>query len=174
MTIFQVLQDLVRRPGWHIRAHWNWKTAIMSVAMRSSLFFVTNLAFGFRTATRAWLIDAVFRIPLVGVYGAIDQAFTDAQPMWAASAMAMVFVPLLARAIEFVIHWLAGTPELLRSVLVSLAFSAVSNPFTLFAMRRGALVVGVEGEDSSWRDLSRLPRIAVDFLSRGARNTSAS
>jgi hypothetical protein len=53
----------------------------MSVALRGSVFFLTNLAFGFRTATRAWLVDTAFRIPLVGVYGAIDQAFTNAQPV---------------------------------------------------------------------------------------------
>jgi hypothetical protein len=166
MTIFQVIRDLLRRPGWHISTHWNWKTAIMSVAFRSSVFFVTNVAFGFRTATKAWLVDAVFRVPLVGIYGAIGQAFTDAQPAWAASTVVMIGVPLLARAIEFVIHWIAGTPQLMTGVIVSLACSAVSNPFTLFAMRRGALVVGVDGEDSLWRDVSRLPRIAVDFVSR--------
>ena len=71
----------------------------MSVAVRGSLFFVTNLAFGVTTATRAWLVDTAFRIPLVGVSGAIDQAFTDAEPVWAASAVAMVVVPLLSRAI---------------------------------------------------------------------------
>ena len=90
--------------------------------------------------------------------------FTDAEPVWAASAVAMVVVPLLSRAIEFLVHWIAGTPELLVGVLVSLAFSAVSNPLTLFAMRRGALVVGTEDEDSFARDLVRLPRIAYDGL----------
>jgi len=166
MTVFQALQDVGRRPWWHVRTHWNWKTAIMSVAVRGSLFFVTNLAFGVTTATRAWLVDTAFRIPLVGVSGAIDQAFTDAEPVWAASAVAMVVVPLLSRAIEFLVHWIAGTPELLVGVLVSLAFSAVSNPLTLFAMRRGALVVGTEDEDSFARDLVRLPRIVADFVFR--------
>jgi hypothetical protein len=116
--------------------------------------------------TRAWLVDTAFRIPLVGDSGAIDQAFTEAEPVWAATAVVMVAVPLLSRAIEFLIHWLAGTPELLVGVLVSLAFSAVSNPFTLFAMRRGALVVGAEDADSFSRDLLRLPRIAIEFAFR--------
>jgi len=166
MTIAQILQDLGRRPWWHVRAHWNWKTAIISVAVRGSVFFLTNLAFGFGTAIRAWLVDTAFRIPLVGVYGAIDQAFTNAQPVWAASLTVMVLVPALARTIEFLIHWIAGTPEVRTAVLVSLAFSAVSNPFTLFAMRRGTLVVGAQDADSFSRDLLQLPRIAVDFVSR--------
>jgi hypothetical protein len=172
MTISQVLRDLGRRPWWHLRAHWNWKTAIMSVAVRGSVFFLTNLAFGFDAATRAWLVDTAFRIPLVGVSGAVDQAFTEAEPVWAATAVVMVAVPLLSRAIEFLFHWLAGTPELLVGVLVSLGFSAVSNPFTLFAMRRGALVVGVEDEDSFSRDLLRLPRIAIDFASRATKQNT--
>jgi hypothetical protein len=120
MTIAQVLQDLGRRPWWHVRAHWNWKTAILSVTVRGSVFFLTNLAFGFSTATRAWLLDTAFRIPLVGVSGAIDQAFTEAEPVWAATAVVMVAVPLLSRAIEFLIHRLAGTPELLVGVQLCL------------------------------------------------------
>jgi hypothetical protein len=82
--------------------------------------------------------------------------------------MVMVLVPVLARAIEFLIHWTAGTPEVLTGALVSIAFSTVSNPFTLFAMRRGALVVGAQDADSFSRDLLRLPRIAIDFVSRAA------
>jgi hypothetical protein len=94
------------------------------------------------------------------------------RPWWhvrAATAVVMVAVPLLSRAIEFLIHWLAGTPELLVSVLASLAFSALSNPFTLFAMRRGAVVVGAEDADSFSRDLLRLPHIAIDFASRATK-----
>jgi len=164
MTVTQALQDLGWRPWWHVRTHWNWKTAIISVAVRGSVFFATNLGFGVTTALRAWLVDTAFRIPLVGVSGAIDQAFAEAAPAWAASAVVMVVVPLFSRAIEFLIHWMAGTPELLVGVLTSLAFSAVSNPLTLCAMRRGALLVGGEAEDSLARDLARLPRIVADLV----------
>jgi len=111
-------------------------------------------------------VDTAFRIPLVGISGAIDQAFAEATPAWAATAVVMVAVPLLSRAFECVVHWIAGTPEVFIGVLTPLAFSAVSNPLTLCAMRRGALVVGAEGEDSLARDLARLPRIVADLVRR--------
>jgi len=165
MTVLQAIQDLGRRPWWHVRTHWNWKTALISVAVRGSVFFVTNLGFGVTMATRAWLVDTAFRIPLVGISGAVDQALADAAPAWAATTVVMVAVPVASRAIEGLIHWVAGTPELLVGVLTSLVFSAVSNPLTLCAMRRGALVVGADGEDSLVRDLARLPRIVADVIS---------
>jgi uncharacterized protein (DUF4415 family) len=169
MTMLQALQDLGRQPWWHLRTHWNWKTAIISVAVRGSVFFASNLAFGVTTATRVWLVDTAFRIPLVGISGAIDQAFADAAPAWAATAVVMVVVPLLLRAIECLIHCVTGTPELFIGVLTSLAFSAISNPLTLCAMRRGALVVGAEGEDSFAGDLARLPGIVADVMRRSWR-----
>jgi hypothetical protein len=49
------------------------------------------------TATRAWLVDTAFSHSAGGVSGAIDQAFADAAPTWAATAVVMVVVPLLLR-----------------------------------------------------------------------------
>jgi len=50
-------------------------------------------------------------------------------------------------------------------VIVSIAWSEVSTLFTLFAMRRGVLVVGEDDAAPFRRDLLRLPGVIVEFLS---------
>jgi hypothetical protein len=165
MTVLQVLQELARHPRRQIIAQWNWKSAVLSAVPRGMIFFATNLTFGFESAVRALVVDGVFRVPLVGVYSALTQAFKTAEPAWASTIAAMLLIPAFAHAIEFAIHWIAGTPALWLSVLLSMAFSEVSTLFSLFCMRRGVLVVGGDDAAPFGRDLLRLPGVIVDFLS---------
>ena len=163
MTVAGVLRELVRHPRHYVITHWNWKSAVLSATLRGAIFFTTNLTFGLEAASRALLVDAVFRIPLVGVYAAVTQAFKTAEPAWAASA-AVIALAAFAHVVELAIHSVAGTPAVQTSVLASIAFSAVSSVFSLFAMRRGVLVVGEEDAAPFARDLLRLPGVALDFL----------
>jgi hypothetical protein len=165
MTVLEVLQELSRHPRRQIIEQWNWKSAVLSTGPRGMIFFATNLTFGFESAVRALVVDAVFRVPLAGVYSALTQAFKTAEPVWAATVAVMLLVPALAHAIEFAIHWIGGTPALWLSVLLSIAFSELSTLFSLFCMRRGVLVVGEDDAAPFGRDLMRLPGVIVDFLS---------
>ena len=165
MTVARAVHALSRHPQRYIVARWNWKSAVLSAGVRGAIFFATNLTFGVEAAIRALSVDAVFRFPLVGVYTAVTQAFRTAEPVWAASVTVLVLVPAVAHSIEFVIHWMAGTPAVRLSVLVSIAFSEVSTLFNLFAMRRGVLLVGEDDAGSFGRDLARLPGLIIDFLS---------
>jgi hypothetical protein len=162
MTVGDVLRTLARDPVGHVLARWNWKGAVLSAAFRGTIFFTTNLTVSSRAAVDALLVDLAFRLPLAGFYAALTQAFRSAEPAWAASLAAMLMVPLVAHAIEFTVHWLAGTPALAFGVAVSVAFSALSTVFNLFAMRRGVLVVGDRSRPLK-HDLRRLPAICVEF-----------
>jgi hypothetical protein len=64
--------------------------------------------------------------------------------------------------VEFTVHWLAGTPVLAPSIAASVALSALSTLFNLFAMRQGVLVVTVPAR-SLWDDVRRLPLLYVRF-----------
>src|SRR5205807_9247686 len=85
MTVGDVFRDMARRPARCLVARWNWKAAVLSAGLRSPIFFATNLTFGWDAAVRALIVDAVFRTPLVGVYGAATQAFSRAEPARVAS-----------------------------------------------------------------------------------------
>src|SRR5262249_52906579 len=87
----------------------------------------------------------------------------DARPEWLVLLFLMLVVPSVFQAIEFFVHWLHGTPHLLPAEIVSLIFAAVSSLFNLYAMRRGALLVGGEGKPFG-SDLRRLPKLLMEFL----------
>jgi len=158
-----VLVALVREPRVRILRRWNWKSAVLSSGFRAVLFFFTNLAAGLDAATAAMLTELVFRGATAGFYGALTQAFRRAEPRWLATLTAMVLLPATTHSIEFVVHWLRGTERLAASLIVSCAFTALSTVFNLFAMRRGALIVG-EGQSSLWTDLTRVPGLIVAFV----------
>ena len=64
---------------------------------------------------------------------------------------------------ELAAHWIARTPELGDSMRASVALSVLSTFFSLFAMRRGVMIVG-SGALSFGDDLKRLPRLVLDFV----------
>jgi hypothetical protein len=168
MTVCDVCADLMRHPIRGLIHRWHWKSATLSAIVRGALFFATNLTDGPGMATRAMLVECGLRVPLVGVLAAVTQAFGRAEPPWAAAVVAMALLPGLAHVTEFVVHWAAGTPELRASIVASIAMSALSTVFTLFAVRRGVMVVGHDSQ--SFRDdLKRLPRMIVEFVLAPAR-----
>jgi hypothetical protein len=139
---------------------WNWKSAVVSSACRAALFFLLNLSSGLGAALAAMQVEFVYRAIAAGWYGALTEAFARRTSGWRANAIALVVVPGIAHSIEFTIHWIAGTPELGRSVAGSVAFSAVTTAFNLFAMRRGALTVG-PGSQSLAADLVSIVDMGV-------------
>jgi hypothetical protein len=168
MTVLEICGELARHPVRDLIRQWNWKNAVFTAAVRGAVFFATNLAAGVPAAARAFAIDALFRVPLSGVYAAMTQALTGAQPRWAALAVIAGLVPAFGHAIEFLVHWAVGTPELRTSMIASVAFSALSAMFNVFSMERGVFLVG-NGARPFSEDLKRLPALLLNFLLSPAR-----
>lgn len=101
-----------------------------------------------------------------GFYGAITQAFRQAEPPWAAGAVTAVLLPLLSHSIELALHLIRGTPRILTSIISSVCFTVLSTTFNLYAMRRGALVV-CPGACSLAADFRRIPRLLAGFIAAG-------
>lgn len=74
----------------------------------------------------------------------------------------MIVLPITTHLLEFIVHFLRGTERLHESIALSVAFTALSTSFNLYAMRQGALTVG-EGSQSLWRDLRSVPRLVTGF-----------
>jgi fatty acid desaturase len=166
--VSDVLRDLVRHPVRRIVRRWNWKSAVLSAGFRSTIFFSTNLSAGLEAALAAMMTELAFRGITAGFYGALTQAFRHAQPTWLASVTVMLLLPLCTHTLELAVHWLRGTVRLVESILVSAAFTGLSTLFNLFAMRRGALIVG-EGRGSLVDDLCRMPLLLVSFVLTAGR-----
>lgn len=157
------MRRLARHPCDGLLRRWNWKSALLSAVSRGLLFFAVNMPAGWRAALGAFLTELVFRACTSGFYGAITQAFVPVRPAWTATVTTMVLLPALSHTLEFIVHAARGTPELSRSIAASVAFTALSTAFNLFAMRRGALLVG-EGRAAMADDLRRMPRLVAAFV----------
>jgi hypothetical protein len=168
MTVFRVMRSLVANPGHLLIERWNWKAALFSATLRALLFLLANLTAGWKAATAAMLVEFLYRAVTAGFYGSITQAFREAEPAWAAGLAVLVLLPVLSHSIELTLHLLRGTPKIITSLTASICFTLVSTLFNLYAMRRGALVVGAEG-GSVIADLRRMPHLICGFLAAGPK-----
>lgn len=112
--------------------------------------------------------EFAYRAVFAGFYGSLTQAFRRAEPAWKASLAAMILLPAISHALEFLVHFLRGTPNLSVSMGSSILFTAISTAFNLYAMRRGALIVG-EGSRSVIADLRQTPRLIFGFVAAGPK-----
>lgn len=163
MSVIELFRQLWIEPGKMLLRRWNWKSAIFSSLLRANIFFLANLAAGWRAASGAMLAELMYRVITAGFYGALTQAFREVEPEWAASVAACVALPLVSHGLELVIHLMRHTPKLAISIITSVSFTVVSTLFNQYAMRRGALVVG-PGAGSVASDLKRVPRLIAGFI----------
>lgn len=166
MTAVDVARELVFHPRRALLEKWNWKAAIFSSTLRATIFLCANLTAGWRAAAGAMLAELVYRGVTSGFYGAITQAFSEVEPQWAAAVATAVMLPAASHSLEFAVHVLRGTPKIKTSLIASVTFTILSTLFNLYAMRRGALVVGAEASSMA-KDLRRMPRLIGGFLAAG-------
>ncbi len=163
LSVARVLRLVGRHPWRYLARRWNYKSAAMSSLVRANLFFAINLNAGLAAAADAMAAEFVFRFATAGFYGALTQAFRRAEPERAATIAAMVVLPLVGHSLELALHWSRGTPRLAESILASMVLTAFSTAFNLFAMRRGALIIG-HGSRSLAQDLVQMPALFAAFL----------
>lgn len=134
--------DIVRHPVYRLIRNWNWKSAVISAALRTSIFFTVNLTASWNSAVSAAVTELVYRAPMVGTLAAMSQAFRRVQPAWVGSVVMMALLPAMGHGIEFTVHWMRGTEKLTESVAVSVAFSVATTGLNYLLHRRNVFVVG--------------------------------
>lgn len=157
-----VLLNLIRRP-WKLLRLWNWKAAVLSVALRTPIFFVASLHRGLAATLSAILTESVFCMTSAGFYGAIVQSVRLAQPEWLTLSFITVMLPAFFQVVEYLLHWMRGTPHLRLAEIVSATMSAISALFNWYIMRRNTLLVGPEGARFT-SDLAHLPKLLLGFV----------
>lgn len=170
-----VFRNLMRHPIEILIWRWNWKAALLSALLRSPIFFATYLfkKEGIKIAFGAAAAQFVFRALFGGVNGAIIQSFSKVEPAWHAVLTIPIILAAFSHIIEFIVQTVydnsydlnANSSAKFRAILISVAISVISAVFNLFAMRRGALLVKDETGQSIWRDLRRMPWLALEFIS---------
>jgi len=170
-SIQSVFVDLLRHPIDTLILRWNWKAAVLSALLRAPIFFFTYIfkKDGLKLAVGAAVAQSIFRLVFGGVNGAIIQSFSKVEPAWHAILTVPLVLATISHLIEFVVQTAydnqTGVDGKNKALIVSIVVSAISAVFNLFAMRRGALLVKDESQQSIWRDLRRMPWLAFEFIS---------
>ena len=162
-TVGAVLTRLARYPWRNLVLRWNWKSAITSALIRATIFFFVNLPAGTSAALGAMEAEFLWRLAVAGFLGSIIQSLRKAEPIWQATLITSLALPIVNHTIEFTIHWLRGTPKLMASILVSMSFTAIAMLFNAYAMRQGAMIIGKNGRPL-WRDILDMPRLMGGFI----------
>ena len=170
-SILDVFRYLVRHPIEMLILRWNWKAAVLSALLRAPIFFTAYIfkKEGLAIALGAMAAQMIFRTAFGGVNGAIIQSFSKVEPAWHAVLTVPIILAVFSHTMEYIVQTLydnyTGVNGKGKAIAVSILISAISAVFNLFAMRRGVLLVRDESQQSIWRDLKRMPWIALEFLS---------
>lgn len=164
----QVVGVLLRDPVRSIVLKWNYKSAITSSLVRGIVFLLANLTAGLEAALLASAAESLLRFCTAGFYGALTQAFGEIRPARHGTLAAVFGLPVVSHALEVTLHVMRDTPNLALSIAASLVLTMGSTVFTLFAMRRGLLVVGVGDAQTLGADLRAMPALAREFARAAA------
>ncbi len=161
-TVQQVIDGMWADPYGRVFSRWNWKSALFGAMIRGTIFFLVNRNTG--RGVSAMLAEFCFFICVAGFFGAVTQNFRNAKPGWLARLTVIALVIATTHSIEFVLHhWIVHTPRAVASSIASTCFTMLSTTFSFFVMRRGAMVVGAEG-DSFANDMKRMPLLVFRFV----------
>lgn len=178
ITVADIFNNLLHHPL-QLFTRWNWKAVLMAMIVRGSIYFTIYRASEntLVTLTAVALDVIVVRFLITGMAGALVQSFRKARPVWLANLIVSIMLPALVHTVEFATHYihesyfsdiLAAPVDSVarkRAFAISVLFSVVSVLFNLYAMRKGALLVGAGEETQSLKDdLKQIPRLVGEFI----------
>ena len=177
-SVRDVFSNLLHHPA-QLITRWNWKSVVLAVIMRGLIYLTIYLISGenWTVTLTAVMVELPFRVITTGVAGALVQSFRKATPIWLANTIVSIMLPAFSHTIEFTVHYgqekyfsdiLAATKDGVtrqRTFAISVLFSVVSVLFNLYAMRKGALLVGAgEATKSLKDDFKQMPRLVGEFI----------
>lgn len=177
ISIGDVLRSLAQHPA-QIILRWNWKAALIGALLRASFYFTVYKASkeNWIVTLTAVLVELGFRFFTSGISGSLVQSFRRATPVWLATLIVTITLPLFSHTIEYITHYaqekyfntvFAASENNARqkAFAISVLFSLLSALFNLFVMRHGVLLVGAGHETKSlWSDLKKIPLLIVEFV----------
>ncbi len=178
ITVGDVCWSLLRNP-FQLLVRWNWKSAVIGTLIRASIYFTVYRASkeSLLVTLTAVGVEMVFRFVTTATSGSIIQSFRRATPEWLATTIISVILPTVTTSlIEFYSHFVqevyfanifaaSENSARQRAFAFSTLLSVVSALFSLYVMRRGALLVGAGEETKSFgHDMKRMPVLVSEFV----------
>lgn len=177
ITVGDVFRSLAQHPA-QIISRWNWKAAMLGAILRASFYFTVYKASkeNWVVTLTAVLVEFSFRFFTSGISGSLVQSFRRARPIWLATLIVTISLPVFSHSIEFITHYaqekyfntvFAASENNARqkAFVYSVMFSILSALFNLFVMRQGVLLVGAGRETKTlWNDLKLIPYLILEFV----------
>ncbi len=158
----QALPEMLRHPFRTIVPPWSWKAAACTAAIRGLTFFASNLRAGRQQATKALAVEAIFAVFAGGLIGAVSQYLRRAKPLWATALFLCLALPAWMTLAQAGVHHVARTPHRSGGLVASFCLASLAAAYTWYAMRRGAMLGGVDQTTVS-HDLRALPHLTLEF-----------
>ena len=177
ISVADVFVSLLRHPA-QIIFRWNWKAALLGAILRASFYFTV-----YKASKENWLVtmtavgvELLFRFLTSGISGALVQSFRRARPVWMATLLVSISLPIFSHSVEFFTHYAqekyfstifaaAENNARQKAFAISVLFSVLSALFNLFMMRHGVLLVGAGDETNTlWNDIKKIPHLVLEFI----------
>ena len=177
ISVADVFVSLLRHPA-QIIFRWNWKAALLGAILRASFYFTV-----YKASKENWVVtmtavgvELLFRFLTSGISGALVQSFRRARPVWMATLLVSISLPIFSHSVEFFTHYAqekyfstifaaAENNARQKAFAISVLFSVLSALFNLFMMRHGVLLVGAGDETNSLLDdLKKIPALVLEFI----------
>lgn len=177
ISVADVFVSLLRHPA-QIIFRWNWKAALLGAILRASFYFTV-----YKASKENWLVtmtavgvELLFRFLTSGISGALVQSFRRARPVWMATLLVSISLPIFSHSVEFFTHYAqekyfstifaaAENNARQKAFAISVLFSVLSALFNLFMMRHGVLLVGAGDETNTlWNDIKKIPQLVLEFI----------
>ncbi|MGB7202235.1 MAG: hypothetical protein WBD16_08190 [Pyrinomonadaceae bacterium] len=177
ITVADVFRNLTHHPL-QLLTRWNWKAVLLAMIVRGSFYFTIYKASSesMLVTLTAVMVELFFRFFTTGIAGALVQSFRKATPVWLANLIVSIMLPAFSHTVEFITHYaqeryffdvFAASQDGVarrRAFAISVLFSVVSVLFNLYAMRKGALLVGAGEDTQSLKDdFKQMPRLVAEF-----------
>ena len=147
MSISDVFGSLIRHPR-QIISRWNWKSATMGALLRAIFYLAVYKASkeNWMVTLTAMFVEFGFRFFTSGVSGALVQSFRRAKPVWIATLIISVSLPVFSHTIEYFTHYMqeayfsdvfaaSQNKGRQKAFAISVLFSVLSAMFNIFIMR---------------------------------------
>lgn len=177
ISVADVFASLLKHPAQMI-TRWNWKAALLGAILRASFYFTVYKASkeNWVVTLTAVLVELAFRFLTSGISGALIQSFRRAQPVWVATLIVTISLPVFSHSVEFFTHYAqekyfsnvfaaAENNARQKAFAISVLFSVMSALFNIFMMRHGVLLVGAGEETKTlWGDMKQIPFLIWEFI----------
>lgn len=144
-------------------ACWNWKCALLSATVRSSVYLAALAHARLHSGLAIVAVEIAYVTATAGLYAGLQQQALGLRSRLLGNLVVVVGVPGFAQALDWLAHRAIGPAAPARATMAVCVFTLISALFHLHIMRRGAFLTGHAGRSLA-DDFRRIPRLVLGFV----------